>query len=113
MRGDAAPGGEHHQVVGGDADTDVIARLVVGMAGEDRFQLGTGGQLQAVQGGGAEEGLADDPRLQLALRRVHQVVRAQQDVYRAAGRQAVGAIAAITPSSVCTVSGLSNWPRMK
>ncbi len=64
------------------------------MAGEDRFQLGTGGQLQAVQGGGAEEGLADDPRLQLALRRVHQVVRAQQDVYRAAGRQAVGAIAA-------------------
>ena len=54
-------------MIGGDADAHFVTRQVIGMAGEDRFQLAAGGQLQAIEGGGAEEGLADDARLQPCL----------------------------------------------
>ena len=63
MGGDAALGGEQHQVVGADADAHGLARRVVDVAGEDGFQLGAGRQLQAVERRGAEEGPGGDARL--------------------------------------------------
>ena len=69
-------GGEDHQMVGGDTDADVAAGFEVGVAGEYRFQQAAGRQLQAIEGGGAEEGLADDACLQLAARGVNDVIRA-------------------------------------
>ena len=80
-------------MVGGDADADLLAGQMVGVTGEDGFQLGAGGQLQAVQGRGAEEGLADDLRLQLAVRGVDDIVRTQQYVHRTARCPGVGAVA--------------------
>ncbi|MNJ76311.1 hypothetical protein D3C77_735660 [compost metagenome] len=76
MGGDAPLCGEYHQVIGGDTDADILPGLVVGMAGEDRLQLTAGGQLQAIEGGGTKEGLADDRGAQVAVRCVDNVVRA-------------------------------------
>lgn len=56
-------------------DTDILADLVVDVAGEDSLELAAGGQLQAVQGRSAQETLADDLRTQLAVGRVENVVR--------------------------------------
>ena len=75
-------------------DEHLLTGLVVGVAGEDRFQQAAGRQLQAIEGGGAEEGLADDACLQLAARGVNDVIRAQQHIHGAAGGPLIGAVAA-------------------
>jgi len=56
--GNAALCRKDDEMVGGDGDADFLSGGVVGMAGEDRHQLVAGGQLQSVQRGRAEEGLA-------------------------------------------------------
>ena len=84
LRCDAAAGLEHHQVLCRNANAHFCAWQVVGMARENRLQLAAGRQLQAVQGRGAEEGLADNPRFQVAVGRVDDIVRTQQYINRAA-----------------------------
>src|SRR5690606_31259213 len=81
-----------HQVISRNGDADLLAGGVVGMAGEDAFQLVAGGQLQAIERRSTEKGLADNQGLEIALRRVNDVVRAQQYIYRTAFRHDVGAI---------------------
>ncbi|MNF19361.1 hypothetical protein D3C80_2240940 [compost metagenome] len=50
---------------------------MVDMAWENRLELATGSQLQAVQGRRTEEAFADDARAQFAVWRMDNVVRAQ------------------------------------
>ena len=46
----AAAGLKHHQMLGGYADTHFRTWQMIGMAGENRFQLAASRQLQAVEG---------------------------------------------------------------
>src|SRR5690554_5552622 len=86
---DAALGREYHQMIGGYADSQNLAEGVVIMAGEQGFDGAAGGQLQAVEGGGAEEDLAGDGGSQRAAGLADNVVRTQQHVHCTARRQLI------------------------
>src|SRR5690554_7834742 len=81
-------------MIGGYADSQNLAEGVVIMAGEQGLDGAAGGQLQAVEGGGAEEDLAGDGGGQRAAGLADNVVRTQQHVHSTARRQLIGAIAA-------------------
>jgi hypothetical protein len=104
---------EQHQVFRRNPNAHLHTRLMIDMAGEDRLQLRAGRQLQAIQGRCAKERLANDPRLQRAVRGIDDIVRTQQHIHCTTDWQSVGTVAAQLAHSVCTDSGLLSWPRMK
>lgn len=81
-------------MIGLHCNLHILTDLVVVMAREDRFELATGGQLQAVERGCPKETLAHDVRHERAARCMHDIIRAQQYIHRAARRHDVGAVTA-------------------
>ncbi len=84
MRRDAAWRCKQHQMVSCHPNTDFLALAVIGMTGENGFKLAAGRQLQAIQRRCALKCSTDYPRFQVALRRVDDIVRSQQDIHGAA-----------------------------
>ena len=77
LRCDAAAGLEHYQVLCRYANAHFCTWQVVGMARENRLQLAASRQMQAVQGRGTKEILAENPGFQIAVRCIDDIVRTQ------------------------------------
>jgi len=70
MHRHAAGRWKQHQMVGRDFEADLIPGAQIHVAGEQRFQLCTGRQLQAIQGGRALKRQARNPGLDRAVGRI-------------------------------------------